>query len=79
MPELTKPKFQSAVVAVNPSPVVSGAPKFQTGVTRGEKPDGCECCGRIYAGVAGAGLSWSNRRGKWACVRCHFADARGAC
>jgi hypothetical protein len=38
------------------------------------KPAACECCGRGYAGVASAGLSWSNRVGKWACVRCHFAS-----
>jgi hypothetical protein len=39
------------------------------------KPTACECCGRGYAGEASAGLSWSNRAGKWACVRCHFASA----
>ena len=39
------------------------------------KPAACDCCGRGYAGEASAGLSWSNRVGKWACVRCHFASA----
>lgn len=39
------------------------------------KPVACEVCSRAYAGVASAGLSWSNRVGKWACVRCHFASA----